>query len=167
MWGLQLVAMYYLPLAMPVLVGIVWLVRRAREQSGPSPAIGRLRASPVLVASAFGLWAGAVGTAATALAMIALAFHGIRVVDRPFNLPVRLPLIDSFYPSHPSPLVLLAMLLIAVVGLALGATALRQGGVLPEGAARAYLIRVLVPVRTIMIATVVVAVLWGLAAALD
>jgi hypothetical protein len=116
--------------------------------------------------SAVGLWVGTVGTAVVTFAMIAEAFNGLCFRDDPFGLGLRLPMIDSFYPNDPPPFVLLPMLAVTALGLLVGGYGLRRGAAVSEGACRTYLVRTLVPVRGIMIGTVVFTVMWGLAAAL-
>lgn len=167
MWGIRLVVGLYLPIVMPVLVGIVLMMRRARRSAPPSSPIGQLRGSRALLASAMALWAGSAAVSALTLAMIADAFLSIRLVDRPFGLPLTLPVISSFYPHDPDPLALMAAVAVGLAGLAIGAFALRRGQAPPEGAVGAYLRWVLEPTGAIIVATVLFAIVWGLFAVLD
>ena len=167
MWGMQLIGTYYLPLVLPVLVGMALLIRRARRRIDRSLTTQQARANRTLLVSAIGLWVGTVGTAVVTVTMIADAFDGVVFRDDPFGLPLRLPMIDSFYPNHPSPLVLLTMLAVTALGLLIGGYGLRRGAALSVHAGRTYLVRVLIPVRAIMIGAVLFTVIWGLGTALD
>lgn len=165
--AIALVAVFYLPFIVPLTAGVVLLVRRARAYSDTSAATTSLGADRVLLASAFGLWVGAVAIAALTFAIVADAFQGIHLQHGAFGLPVTLPVIDSYYPHRPSPAILLVAFAFTAAGLVCGFLGLRRTA-LPSGqVVHAYLIRTLLPVRAIMIATALFTVVWGLIAGLD
>lgn len=167
MWGMELVVKLYFPLVLPVLGGIFFLARHARRCAPSSSPTGRLRASRALLASAIALWAGCVAISALTVAMIADAFLSIRLVDRPFGIPITIPVISSFYPHDPHPVTLVPAVAVALAGLAIGAFALREGQVPAENAVGPYVQRVLKPTGAITLGTLLFTVVWGLVAGLD
>jgi len=167
MWAMIAVAAYFLPLVMLLLVGIVLLLRAARKRAADHWVTGHAQVSRVLLASGVALWAGSVSFAVLTVAMVSDAFLGFRVVDRPFGFPLSFPMIVSFHPHRPSPSVLLVAAAVVLIGLALGAYALRRRSAVPDEAAVGYAFWVLKPVIFVVLGTTLFTVIWGLMAVLD